>query len=155
MESGDNLEFIFVGPERSKSDQKIINSKMKNMPFPNSINFTGELFGSEKWNVLASFDVFALTSRTEGMPVVVLEAMAFGKPCLVTKGTNMVDFVEQAKGGWGVEPTPEEISAKLKIISALNKEDLREIGRKSRQFFLNNFTWDIVSKNNILKKLKK
>ena len=80
------------------------------------------------------------------MPIVVLEAMAFAKPCLVTKGTNMVDFIHEARGGWGVNPNPKEISDKFKLISKIKKSDLVEIGKNSRKFFLNNFTWDLVAK---------
>ena len=144
---GDNLEFVFVGPARSKNDQKIINNKMSNVRYPESLKFKGALFGSEKWNELSSFDVFILPSRTEGMPVVVLEAMAFEKPCLVTKGTNMVDFIHKAEGGWGVNPNPKEISDKLKLISKTKKSELIEIGKKSRKFLLKNFTWELVAED--------
>ena len=148
---GDNLEFVFVGPIKNKFDQKVINKKMQDVAFPDSVIFKGPLFGSDKWNELSNFDVFALTSRTEGMPVVVLEAMAFEKPCLVTRGTNMVDFIEQANAGWGVEANSNEISDKFEIISNLNVEDLIQLGQNSNRYFLNNFTWDIVSKQYLAK----
>tara|TARA_Y100001935_G_scaffold252432_1_gene256331 strand:+ start:961 stop:2151 length:1191 start_codon:yes stop_codon:yes gene_type:complete len=151
---GDNLEFIFVGPIKSRFDQKVIDEKMKSIIFPDSVKFKGPLFGSDKWNELSNFDVFALTSRTEGMPVVVLEAMAFEKPCLVTKGTNMVDFIEEANAGWGTEASSKQISDKLKIISNSKSENLIQLGQNSRKYFLNNFTWDIVSKQ-YLKQIEK
>ena len=144
---GDNLEFIFIGPSRSKYDQDIIENYLKKIPFLESLKFKGALYGSDKWKELASFDVFVLPSRTEGMPVVVLEAMAFEKPCLVTSGTNMVNFIEEAQGGWGVNPDPNEISNKLALISKIKKSDLIEIGKKSREYLLNNFTWETVSKD--------
>jgi len=140
------LDFVFIGPVQKKHDQKIINSKMKNIPLKDSIFFKGPMFGGEKWNELASFDVFVLPSRTEGMPIVGLEAMAFGKPCLFTTGTNMVDFINQANGGWGVEPDKNEIYKKLVVISKTPRSILNQMGNNSRNYFIDNFTSEIVSK---------
>ena len=108
------------------------------------------MFGGRKWNELASFDVFVLPSRTEGMPIVGLEAMAFGKPCLFTTGTNMVDFINQANGGWGVEPDKNEIYKKLVEISKTPRSILNQMGNNSRNYFIDNFTSEIVSKKYLI-----
>lgn len=49
--------------------------------------------------VLSAFDVFALTSRSEGLPLVVLEAMASALPVVATSVGGMADLVQHADTG--------------------------------------------------------
>jgi len=55
--------------------------------------FYGSIWGAEKVERLQKSDIFILTSRYEGMPMGILEALSYGIPCLVTPGTNMSDGV--------------------------------------------------------------
>ena len=142
---GDNMRFIFIGPKKTEKDQKLISKKLKKLKFNKSLEFKGAMYGEKKWIELSKFDVFVLPSRTEGMPLVALEAMAFGKPCLFTKGTNMVEFILEAKGGWGAEIEAESIYKKLVEIANTPQTQLEKMGQYSRKYFLNNFTWEIVT----------
>lgn len=142
---GDNLKFIFIGPKKTKKDQRLISKKLKNLKFDKSVEFKGPMFDENKWTELSKFDIFVLPSRTEGMPIVALEAMAFGKPCLFTTGTNMVDFILEAKGGWGAELDSKSIYNNLVKISKIPKDELEKMGQNARKYFLDNFTWGIVT----------
>jgi glycosyltransferase involved in cell wall biosynthesis len=55
--------------------------------------------GSEKLDFFRSLDAFIHTSRFEGQPQAVVEAMAFGLPVLVTPGTNMQTIVNASRSG--------------------------------------------------------
>ena len=82
------------------------------------ISFHDGVFGQEKEDVLISADVFLMTSRFEGHPTGLLEALAYGLPCLVTTGSNMREEVEAADSGWGAINEVESIkNAMLKMIS--------------------------------------
>ena len=55
------------------------------------VHFAGHSTQAQNW--LARFDVFALSSDTEQMPLSLLEAMAAGLPCLCTRVGDVADMV--------------------------------------------------------------
>lgn len=73
-----------------------------------------QIEGQEKENALLNADVFVQTSRHEGMPMGILEAMSYGLPCLVTQGTSLGDFVKQNDAGWVCENDAASIADCLK-----------------------------------------
>lgn len=68
----------------------------------NFVQLHGPVFGKEKDQFLASLDYLCLTSRNEGLPGVVLEALAEGIPCIVSPETNMADFIQNHNGGFSL-----------------------------------------------------
>lgn len=65
--------------------------------------YCGGVYGKDKQRVLKEADAFILTSRFEGMPMGVLEALSYGIPCILTPGTNMADDLNQVGAGWKAE----------------------------------------------------
>jgi glycosyltransferase involved in cell wall biosynthesis len=76
-ESCGRLELVIVGdgPERGK-----LEALARQSPFADRIRFTGATQAPEQ--ELSKFDIFALTSDTEQMPLSVLEAAASGLPII-------------------------------------------------------------------------
>ena len=64
------------------------------------IEYKGGIYGKEKDSRLREADLFILTSRYEGMPMGVLEALSYGIPCIVTPGTNMAEEISRFNAGW-------------------------------------------------------
>lgn len=56
---------------------------------PQSVQFTGPVFGAEKQRLLGSASFLVLPSLSEGLPMVVLEAWAAGTPVLMTQECNL------------------------------------------------------------------
>lgn len=63
------------GPQRASLAQQI-----KRLGLEGRVTLAGRT--SEPWQALSSADVFAMTSRVEGFPNALLEAMALGLPCV-------------------------------------------------------------------------
>lgn len=72
-----------------------------------------EISGKEKENLLLSTDLFIMTSRLEGHPMGLIEALAYGVPCLVSRGTNMYDEVLTSGAGWVCETDEDSIEGSL------------------------------------------
>ena len=49
-------------------------------------------------------DIFVFSSYQEGLPVAVMEAMASGLPCVVSKIRGNTDLLENAEGGFLCDP---------------------------------------------------
>ncbi len=63
------------------------------------VKFEGWVSGGEKAKLLSACDAFILPSYTEGLPISILEAMAYGKPVLATPVGGIPEIVEHGKNG--------------------------------------------------------
>ena len=89
-----------------------------------------EISGAEKENELMNSDLFVMTSRLEGHPMGLIEALSYGLPCLVSRGTNMLDEVRDSNAGWTCEVNIEDIKkALLQIIK--EKDQLKGKGENA------------------------
>lgn len=65
---------------------------------------TGYLNKDEQLEYLKNSSVYAMTSISEGLPMVLLEAMSFGIPCIAYKtDSGVADIIENNKNGFVIE----------------------------------------------------
>lgn len=81
--------------------------------------------------LMCAADIFLLSSDHEGMPNVVLEAMAAGVPCIATRVNGVGDIVQNGVTGVIAESDPEELSRHV-LRLAKNAELRRKIGALAR-----------------------
>ena len=78
--------------------------KLKNEVEKRGINdiasVNDEISGKEKEQAMLDSDLFIMTSRFEGHPMGMIEALAYGLPCIATPGTNMADVIKEYDAGW-------------------------------------------------------
>ncbi|NRB20331.1 MAG: glycosyltransferase [Rhodobacteraceae bacterium] len=67
------------------------------------LTFTGNL--REMPELLAAIDIFVLASKWEGLPMVLLEAMAMGVPIVSTAVGGVPELIQDGKNGMLVTPT--------------------------------------------------
>ena len=91
----DRLQFCFYGPKQSAECDKLFQ-------FGKFSEYCGYVTGDDKDKAFRDANIFILPSRSEGMPLTVLEALSYGVPCIVTRETNMADLVERNNCGWVV-----------------------------------------------------
>jgi glycosyltransferase involved in cell wall biosynthesis len=111
--------------------------------FNDHIVYAGFLSGAERLAAFAAADLLALPAVGEGLPMVVLEAMAAGLPVIVTPGCNLPEVVEVG-AGLEVEAAVEPLTAALSRL--LDDEALRRsMGMKAQRLIDERFTWDGVA----------
>src|SRR5690606_1054302 len=77
------------------------------------ITWTGMLYGDDKWAAISAADVFCLPSHHENFGVVVAEALACGKPVLISNKVNIWREVAADKAGFVAEDSIEGTTANL------------------------------------------
>jgi len=87
--------------------------------------------------------LLVLPSYTEGLPNIMLEAMACGTPVLATPVGAIPDVIIDGKTGFIMENNSPECIAE-NVIRALNSRDLERIAEDGRRFVEGNFTFERV-----------
>ncbi|TYS59865.1 glycosyltransferase [Sutcliffiella horikoshii] len=94
-----NCTIDIYGPDQNGTKKTLKDLTLK-YELTNIVKIHDAIFDSEKEDIILKSDFFVLTSRFEGHPMAVIEALSYGIPCLVTSGTNMADEIESFKAGW-------------------------------------------------------
>lgn len=109
------------------------------------INVNGPIYGEDKINLLKESYGFIQTSRHEGQPMGIVEALAYGIPCIVTEGTNFKDFINKYECGYGVEFNEIQIFNAIKQLylddEYRNKQSVNAIENTKKYF-----KWDNIIK---------
>lgn len=94
------------GPERSKLEALIVENDLKDHVI---------LEGSKTnpYPYMKYADLFVHPSYVESQGLTVLEAMALGVPCVVTKSRGPCEFIEDGINGLLTEQSPEDLTAKV------------------------------------------
>lgn len=83
-------------------------------------------YGKDILEMDCAADIFLFTSRQEGLPVAVMEAMSCSLPCVVSDIRGVTDLIENGRGGYvcGLGDTDAFVSSAEKIIAAEDKNSL-------------------------------
>lgn len=73
------------------------------------IHMNDGVFGADKEQILLDADIFVMTSRFEGLPMGLIEALSYGIPVVATKGTNLSKAITKFNAGWVALNTVESI----------------------------------------------
>jgi glycosyltransferase involved in cell wall biosynthesis len=93
-------------------------------------------------DLLAASDVVCLTSAVEATPIVLLEAMAAGRPVLATAVGGVGQVVGDGVNGVLVPAGNEQAFANALVQLSRDPEGVAEMGRAGRATFLERFTFD-------------
>ena len=110
-----------------------------------NVLFLGPQFGGNKTACYAGCDAFILPSFSEGLPMVVLEAWAYGKPVLMTPECNLPEGFA-AGAALNVETSPESIARGLQLMFGMSVDERRQMGGQGRQLAATRFSWSFIAK---------
>lgn len=95
--------------------------------------------------LLAAFDVFVLTSRTEGLPLVLLEAMATGLPVVATSVGGIPDLIEEDVTGYLVPAGDQCALVRRLVWLATYPEAGQRVGQAGRAAALRRYSLEQMS----------
>lgn len=90
---------------------------------PDNVYFLGNIPNAGMYNSIA--DLFILPSNYEGLPMVILEAMSFGKPVVASNVGGICEIIENGVNGYTVDNTAESFADKIEYI--LEHEDVYKL----------------------------
>lgn len=131
------------GPDILGSFNKI-DALIKENGVNDIIHLHHEISGREKEFVLDNTDIFIQTSRHEGMPMGILEAMGMGVPCLVTVGTSLGGIIASYEAGWVAENNVESVAKTIQR-AVSDRKHLINFSKNARKLVIDNFAWDKIS----------
>lgn len=93
------IRFVVVG---EGEDRAALSEKIEQLGLKDIVKLVG--FAADVWPALAAADVVCIPSKAEGMPNVLLEAMAMGRPIAATRVGGIPEVIESYINGVMVEP---------------------------------------------------
>lgn len=132
----------FYAP-KGKYDYELLEKQVNEYQLQDIITMHDKVGGQEKKNAILAADLFVMTSRFEGHPMGLVEALAYGLPVLVTPGTNMANEISSYDAGWICEVNSKSIAMTIcHIIKERHK--LQEKGERAL-FLAKNYQWSKIA----------
>jgi glycosyltransferase involved in cell wall biosynthesis len=137
-----NLKLVLVG---DGSLRRKVENKVKELGLEDAVLFLG--WRSDIPGILADCDIFVLSSDWEGLGIVLIEAMASGKPIVATNVGGIQEVVEDGVTGILVPSRNPEALAKAILRLAKDDKLRKEMGEKGREKAIKEFDIKIAVNN--------
>jgi poly(glycerol-phosphate) alpha-glucosyltransferase len=110
-----------------------------------SVRFVGPQFGEAKHTTLCRANAFILPSLSEGLPMAVLEAWAYGLPVLMTPQCNLPEGFA-ARAAARIDPKPESIAEELAALFGMRDTQREAMGAHGRKLVRERFSWADIAR---------
>ena len=104
---------------------------------PENVFCLGDIPNAGRYNQLA--DIFMLPSNYEGLPVVIIEAMSYGKPVIASNVGGVAEIVLNDETGYVVENEATQFAEKIKYILE-NEAVYERLSKNALEYFCSNLT---------------
>lgn len=137
------LDLVIAGPD-PHGLRAAIEPAARASGIAERIHWPGMLSGDAKWGALRDCKAFVLPSHQENFGVVVAEAMAAGRPVLITDKVNIWREIEAAGAGMVSNDDVAGVSRMLGDFLSLSADDTGRMEKAARACFLARFEVSIA-----------
>lgn len=123
-----NIKLLMVGD--FEGNQRF-REQVASLPDPERVMFAG--YRPDAPQVAGACDALVLPSESEGLPRVVIEAMAYQRPVIVTEAGGMPELVRHNQEGLIVPVRDSQALAESIIYLATHPDERTEMGRRGRE----------------------
>ena len=131
------------GPERQSLEFRV-----SELGLEDRVSFAGARGQEETLALMAACDVFVLNSTYEGLPHVVLEAMAVGLPVVATDAGGIPELVQHGSNGLLIPASGRGLTDSLAALLAdkAMRESLSEGARRTAETFCFDSTLELTER---------
>jgi glycosyltransferase involved in cell wall biosynthesis len=135
VDKNSRIKFLLAGDGPLKLE---LEKMAENMGLAENVKFVG--FRDDIIDFLDSLDIFIMTSYHEGIPVVLLEAMALSRPIVATGVGGILEVIEDGKSGILATPS-DHVGFAEKCLGLMSEEDLRKsLGQGAKERIKTDFS---------------
>ena len=139
LEKRPNLKLVIAGPcHDDLIDQ--LKQLAVDLKIDQRIYWPGMLRGEEKAGAFSAAEAFVLISHQENFGIAVAEALAYGKPVLISNQINIWREIEQGGAGIVSEDSVAGATSVLQQWEDLTPTERQEMALAARATYLKNFT---------------
>lgn len=122
-----------------------IKDKIRINRLTTKVELLGSVYGEDKDKLLKEVDAFILPTYSEGLPMAVLEAWAYGLPVITTEFANLPEGFEHG-ASFEISTEPEKMSHELTTFLSLSDDIIIEYGKNGYTLSKNDFSWEAIGK---------
>jgi glycosyltransferase involved in cell wall biosynthesis len=135
----DDVRLVIAGDGPLRAD---LEHDAERLGIAGSVTFTGAI--PSPWPFLADLDVFVLPSLWEGLPYVLLEALAAGLPCVATAVDGVAEAIPDRRFGTVVAPGDSTWLAREILALADDAQARADMGRMAQAHVRATFSIDAM-----------
>jgi glycosyltransferase involved in cell wall biosynthesis len=129
-----DADLVIAGPDQSGL-RPALSAMARDLGVADRIHWPGMLSGDAKWGAFRAAEAFVLPSHQENFGVVVAEAMALGKPLLITDKVNIWREAEADGAAIVVADDRDGVAAGLERLLAMPPEERARMAAAARRSF--------------------
>jgi glycosyltransferase involved in cell wall biosynthesis len=142
--SGKNVKLLFVAWVESELARSL-EQRVGELGIRDDVIFHPPVLNEDIPPFFWTSAVYALSSSYDIFPIVMLEAMASGRPIVATKNGGPSEIITHGEDGYLVEPTDREELATA-LVNILQDDDERErLGRNAHRKVVERYTWERIA----------
>lgn len=153
--SAPDVDLVIAGPDQAGLQHKL-QRMAADLGIAPRVHWPGFLGGDRKWGALRACDAFVLPSHQENFGIAVVEALAAGRPVLISNQVNIWEEIETDRVGIVAEDTLQGTERILRQWLSLPEEQRSEMASHARPCFLQRYAMNraAVAINKVFQKAR-
>jgi glycosyltransferase involved in cell wall biosynthesis len=133
-----------AGGETSPGQKTKVEELIRQLGIQNQVKLLGIVSGNKKTEALREADCFVLPSYAEGLPMALLEAMAYELPVITTDVGGIPEVVTDGQEGFLIKPGDIKALADRMTLLAKDKKLRQRMGRAGRRRVEENYSMNVM-----------